>query len=145
MMALHSFLPFLQESKGLSHQQILSFYLTAGCLSSLGSHLFSVMNKSRWMVGGLGASGAIYALVAACAYFHPESRIGIMFVPINFKMKELFPCIVAMDVIGLALKWRHLDHACHLSGALIGYLYAMYGISLWSQIQHDLFHYRKKL
>jgi membrane associated rhomboid family serine protease len=65
MMALNSFMPFLQESKGLSTEQIVAFYLSAGILSSLGSHVFSAFNASRAVIGGLGASGAIWAFLTA--------------------------------------------------------------------------------
>lgn len=44
--------------------ETLSFYLSAGVLASLASHLFSSFIPGRAISGGLGASGAIYGLVA---------------------------------------------------------------------------------
>lgn len=64
MMALNGFLPTFQQSSGFSTEQTLAFYLSAGAVSAFGSHLYSALAPGRAVIGSLGASGAIWALLA---------------------------------------------------------------------------------
>jgi rhomboid-like protein len=59
-------------------------------------------------------------------------------------MKEAVPLFVGLDVLGLLFKWKSFDHAAHLSGAAIGWLYAMYGMPAWSDVQLYLYKLRTK-
>lgn len=63
MMALNGFLPGFMDATNMSAEQGFAFYLSAGVLSSFASHLFSVMYPWRAVVGSLGASGAVWALL----------------------------------------------------------------------------------
>jgi membrane associated rhomboid family serine protease len=64
MMALNSLMPFCQESQGLSPEQGLGLYLAAGVFSSFCSHLYALTVTGNILIGSLGASGAIWGLVA---------------------------------------------------------------------------------
>ena len=90
MMALTSFYPYFAAAGKFSTPEALSFYLSAGVLSSLASHLLSSAIPARALAGGLGASGAIYGLVAGSCYFNPSGKIGIMFIPYSFEVWNTF-------------------------------------------------------
>ena len=145
MMALNGFFPLFQYSAGLSPEQTLAFYLSAGAISGLGSHLYAALMPSRAFIGSLGASGAVWALLAGSTLFNPKSHVGIMFIPgISFTMEELVPVMIGLDIMGLLLRWSTFDHAAHLTGAAFGFAYSLYGPKWWAEVQSELLEYRRR-
>ncbi|MBL3548663.1 MULTISPECIES: rhomboid family intramembrane serine protease [Chryseobacterium] len=77
--------------------------------------------KSRMM----GASGAIFGVVAAFATLYPDSKIGIMFIPVPIKVKYLLPIIVVVSIyLGVSGNGGGIAHLAHVGGALVGWLLA---------------------
>ncbi|MBB6332664.1 membrane associated rhomboid family serine protease [Chryseobacterium sediminis] len=73
----------------------------------------------------LGASGAIFGVVAAFATLYPDSKIGIMFIPVPIKVKYLLPIIVVVSVyLGVSGNGGGIAHLAHVGGALVGWLLA---------------------
>lgn len=73
----------------------------------------------------LGASGAIFGVVAAFATLYPDSKIGIMFIPVPIKVKYLLPIIVVISVyLGVSGNGGGITHLAHVGGALVGWLLA---------------------
>lgn len=73
----------------------------------------------------LGASGAIFGVVAAFATLYPDSKIGIMFIPIPIKVKYLLPIIVVISIyLGISGNGGGIAHLAHVGGALVGWLLA---------------------
>ncbi|KAJ3348537.1 hypothetical protein HDU91_006546 [Kappamyces sp. JEL0680] len=143
MLAVSSFLPFFERSSHVSTEQSLAVYLSAGILSSLASHYYSALIPGRAFIGSLGASGAIWALVAGGALANPHQTVSLVFLPFyEFKLETLVPLLLALDLVGLVRGWRLFDHAAHLGGALVGYAYCTYGVPLWYQLQERLFYQR---
>lgn len=75
----------------------------------------------------VGASGAIFGVVAAFSLLFPNAELIFMFIPFPIKAKYLFPLIV---VGSLFLGIRQYDgdnvaHFAHLGGALIGALWIL--------------------
>lgn len=72
----------------------------------------------------LGASGAIYGIMAAFAFFYPNEEMVFMFIPYPIKAKYLVPVIVAIDLIfGLSnLEGDPIAHFAHLGGAVTGFV-----------------------
>ncbi|KAI8920861.1 hypothetical protein DFJ77DRAFT_496068 [Powellomyces hirtus] len=138
MYALMGFAPLLQDRALGSTEQLVAFYLSAAVLASLGSHLVSVLwlNRFRPARPSLGASGAIWAILAGCATIFPHLPVGIIFLPgIQFTMGDLVPAMVALDLVGLFRNWLMFDHAAHLAGAAFGYLYITHGRVWWNKLQ----------
>ena len=72
----------------------------------------------------LGASGAVFGIVAGFSTLFPNSEIFMMFIPFPIKAKYLFPIVV---FISLFLGIRQLDgdniaHFAHVGGALVGWI-----------------------
>ncbi|KAA2221609.1 rhomboid family intramembrane serine protease [Chryseobacterium sediminis] len=73
----------------------------------------------------VGASGAIFGVVAAFATLYPDSKIGIMFIPVPIKVKYLLPIIVVVSVyLGVSGNGGGIAHLAHVGGALVGWLLA---------------------
>lgn len=128
MVALYSFGRMLHEKMG--REQFLAFYLSAGLLSSGGSHI--VRSFRRDFSRSLGASGAIFAVAAGCAH-QPDVRVSLIFLPfLSVPIRFALPAMMTYDMIGLIKRWPTFDHAAHLAGAMSGYvLYAASMRHIW--------------
>jgi membrane associated rhomboid family serine protease len=73
----------------------------------------------------VGASGAIFGVVAAFATLYPDAKIGIMFIPIPVKVKYVLPIIVLGSVwLGVTGNAGGIAHLAHVGGALVGFILA---------------------
>ncbi|PTT34800.1 rhomboid family intramembrane serine protease [Chryseobacterium sp. HMWF028] len=73
----------------------------------------------------VGASGAIFGVIAAFATLYPDAKIGIMFIPVPVKVKYLLPIIVVGSVyLGVSGNGGGIAHLAHVGGALVGWLLA---------------------
>ncbi|MDR6371608.1 membrane associated rhomboid family serine protease [Chryseobacterium bernardetii] len=73
----------------------------------------------------VGASGAIFGVVAAFATLYPDAKIGIMFIPVPMKVKYLLPIIVVVSIyLGVSGNGGGIAHLAHVGGALVGWLLA---------------------
>ncbi|XP_046393870.1 presenilins-associated rhomboid-like protein, mitochondrial [Ischnura elegans] len=124
MYVLHSFSTGAVASLG--KEQFLGFYLSAGVISSFTSYLHKVSIASNSL--SLGASGAIMAILGYVCTVHPDTKLGIIFLPMySFSADTAIKVIVALDAIGVIMGWRFFDHAAHLGGALFGISWALWG------------------
>lgn len=75
----------------------------------------------------VGASGAIFGIIAAFATLYPNAEIGIMFIPIPVKVKYVLPVIIIGSIfLGVTGKGGNIAHLAHVGGALVGFLLALY-------------------
>lgn len=88
----------------------------------------------------LGASGAIYGLLAAFAFMFPNAELALMFIPVPIKAKYFVPgWILLFDVIygifgtSLGFGTSGFGHFAHLGGALIGFIMVYF----WNKNQFD--------
>lgn len=77
---------------------------------------------------GLGASGAIYGVMAGYAYYNPNARVSFFFL-IPLKAKYLVPLMMGVSLYA-AIRNDPQDtvgHVVHLGGGLVGFLYLYFG------------------
>jgi rhomboid-like protein len=127
MYALHSFAPPLMASIGM--EQFIAVYLSSGMFSSLFSRyvrpMVSVPNQ-----GSLGASGALFAVLAVFAALHPDDRLQLIFLPmVTFTAMQGLLGMMAFDAGCLLLGRTMFDHSAHLGGAFAGLVYARFMMS----------------
>nr|WP_314494715.1 rhomboid family intramembrane serine protease [uncultured Chryseobacterium sp.] len=73
----------------------------------------------------VGASGAIFGVIAAFATLYPEAKIGIMFIPIPVKVKYVLPVIIVGSIVlGVTGNVGGIAHLAHVGGAVTGYILA---------------------
>jgi membrane associated rhomboid family serine protease len=76
----------------------------------------------------VGASGAIYGLIVATAYYFPEAKFQIFPIPIPISAKYLVPLMIVFELY-LGYKQYASDniaHYAHLGGALFGAILLFY-------------------
>lgn len=73
----------------------------------------------------VGASGAIFGVIAAFATLYPDAKIGIMFIPIPVKVKYVLPIIVVGSIyLGVFGEGGNIAHLAHVGGAIVGFILA---------------------
>lgn len=73
----------------------------------------------------VGASGAIFGVIAAFATLYPEARIGIMFIPIPVKVKYVLPIVIIVSIgLGVTGNVGGIAHLAHVGGAIVGFILA---------------------
>lgn len=97
--------------------------------SVLGDSGFSNFVQS-FMIPAVGASGAIYGLLAAFAFLFPNAELFLMFIPIPVKAKYFVPILVLLDlfsgITGSSIMGGGIAHFAHVGGALFGILMVWY-------------------
>lgn len=81
----------------------------------------------------IGASGAIYGLLAAFAFMFPNAELALLFIPIPIRAKYFVPGILAIDLF-LGFNGQSIfgagstgiAHFAHVGGALTGFLMMWY-------------------
>lgn len=77
---------------------------------------------------GLGASGAIYGLIAGIAYTYPNMEVRLLLFPVPMKMKWYALMLAVFAVVqGMErVEGDSVGHLAHLSGMLVGFLIMIY-------------------
>ncbi len=75
----------------------------------------------------LGASGAVFGVVAAFSTMFPNAKLMFLFIPFPIKAKYLFPGIIVVSLyLGFSGSMGGVAHFAHIGGALVGFLMALY-------------------
>ena len=121
----------------MGSKRFLFYYLFVG-LGAAGLHLavhhWSVLqNGMLFDTQMLGASGAVYGVMAAFAMFFPNQQLMLMFPPIPIAAKYLVVGLVVIDLFsGLSGHRTGIAHFAHIGGAFFGVLLILY----WRKFQH---------
>jgi membrane associated rhomboid family serine protease len=114
---LWSFAPYMINNL-LGNEQFWAVYLAGGMFASLASTINQTLTSK--FHPSLGASGAIYTLVALLTMAAPHTKINLFFV-LPLELWQGMSAMVLFDIIGLFFYKRFpLDHAAHLGGAAFG-------------------------
>lgn len=88
-----------------------------------------VLGKANLKFNGamLGASGAIMGILAAFGVMYPNAKLGIIFLPFQFKAKYFIPFYMAIEIfLGVnEFSWDNIAHFAHIGGAIVGFLLMM--------------------
>lgn len=107
----------------LGPKRFLQIYLLGGFLAGVAWY-FSVMGQES--LGLQGASGAVFAIVAAFATLYPNRPITMLIffvLPLTILAKYMAMAYVAISVIYLLAKSGDVAHISHLAGLGVGFFY----------------------
>lgn len=107
-------------------KKFLIFYLICGIGASLANYFINpLFMEVPLNVPTIGASGAVYGVLVAFAYFFPERYIYIYFM-IPVKAKYLIIFYIALEVFyTISMQNTGIAHLAHLGGAVVGFVYLL--------------------
>jgi membrane associated rhomboid family serine protease len=117
--------------------RFLQYYFLTG----VGAGLINVVvravpvlwGKAPYDIPTIGASGAIFGVLIACAIMFPDRQVYLFPIPIKLTMRWLVIIMTALEFLGtFGLGGDDISHVCHLGGMLVGYLYLRRGSLLYS-------------
>jgi membrane associated rhomboid family serine protease len=117
--------------------RFLRYYLLTG----VGAGLINVAVKTVPALLGhgfskvptIGASGAIFGILIACAILFPDRRVYIIPFPVAISMRTVVIIMTVLTFLGtFGLGDDQVSHLCHLGGMLVGYVYLRRGSFLYS-------------
>ena len=111
----------------LGKQRFLILYLACGIGAAIISQLVDDFIFREVFLGALvGASGAIYGLLAAFAIMFPNFKIMLIFLPVPIAAKFFVPVLLLIDLTGgftgFSIFGQNIAHFAHIGGAIIGFL-----------------------
>jgi len=123
MLVLWMFGSELQEKWG--GRKFLYFYL--GCGSATGLVIFLFNLNFAYTQPTLGASGAIYSLLAAYLLYWPDRYLLLMFiVPVKVKYVVLILAFISLLLLLGEQGFTRVSHIAHLGGFVVGYITVKY-------------------
>ena len=85
----------------------------------------------------MGASGAIFGILAAFAVMFPNVELMLIFLPIPIKAKYFIPIYAAIELfMGIGnFSGDNIAHFAHLGGAIVGFIL----IKIWKNNQFKMY------
>ena len=132
MFGLYMFGPPLEYNWG--PKRFLFYYLVTG-FGALVLHFGVEYYQMNFMgypselgdIPMVGASGAIFGLLAGYGLLYPENELQLLFPPIPIKAKYFVLMYAGVELyLGVSGRQIGIAHFAHLGGALFGFLLIMY-------------------
>jgi membrane associated rhomboid family serine protease len=124
MFAVYMFGAALEYRMG--HQKFLLYYLICGfgaLLLQLGTQYIEINYYGGSPGFMLGASGAVFGLLAGFATYFPEERLMLLFPPIPMKARTFVLLYAALELyLGISGAQAGVAHFAHLGGAIAGFI-----------------------
>ncbi len=123
MFALYMFGSALESYFG--PKRFLFFYFFTGFGAVILYTFVQYLTGTSYSV--VGASGAVFGLLAGFGTLFPNTRIMLLFPPIPLKAKYFVLIYAAIELfLGVSGRSTGVAHFAHLGGALFGYLLIVY-------------------
>lgn len=103
----------------LGTKRFWAYYLICGIGSALVNQLITFMGII-YPAQLVGASGAIYGVMAAAAYFFPNNKLFIIPIPFPIKLKYLVGFYTVIEMYSGITSVDGVAHFAHLGGILVG-------------------------
>jgi membrane associated rhomboid family serine protease len=83
---------------------------------------------SLYNTPAVGASGAVYGVLAAFGLYFKDAKLALIFVPIPIAAKYFIPVMILGDLFFGMTKYSvgNIAHFAHIGGALIGFIIAYF-------------------
>lgn len=132
MLALWSFGRVLERVWG--NRRFLIFFIGCGVGAAIISMLVDSFVLGKPFYGYMvGASGAIYGVLAAFALLFPNFKIILLFLPVPIAAKYFVPVLLLIDLTagftGFTIFGYNIAHFAHVGGAIVGFIL----VQAWSR------------
>lgn len=118
MMGLYFLGPWVESALGA--KRFLTLYLVCGLIASAPQVFFT-----QGMV--LGASGAVYGVLAAFATMFPNVQLQLLIPPIPVKAKYLALIFIGVGIFSeITGSQPGIGHIAHIAGAVLGFIMIKY-------------------
>lgn len=118
-------------SQGISFTEILHGNFDA-VPAKFGNNAQEIANiLSTPMVG---ASGALFGVVAAFSALYPNAEMYIMFIPFPIKAKILLPIVIIGSLFLGINNYGNIAHFAHIGGAIVGFIL----IKIWGRNRYRI-------
>lgn len=110
----------------LGSQRFFIVYFASGLgAAALQLFVYHLQGEPAQMVG---ASGAIFGILAAFSVMFPNVEMMMIFLPIPIKAKYMVPIFAVLELFfGVAgFKFDNIAHFAHLGGAIVGFIIIMF-------------------
>lgn len=129
MLSLYFFGPQLEAAWGT--KKFLFYYLATGLgawVISTGITYFQLQGTADFdLYHSVGASGAIFGILAGFGYMFPNAIIQMIFPPIPMKAKYFVLIFGGLELFyGVRGMQTGIAHFAHVGGAVIGFMILMY-------------------
>jgi membrane associated rhomboid family serine protease len=92
----------------------------------------------------IGASGAIYGILIACAILFPDRQVFLFPLPIAIPMRWFVAIMAGIEFFSeFRTSGDNVSHISHLGGMLIGYIYLRRG-SFFSGVRNEISDYQRR-
>jgi membrane associated rhomboid family serine protease len=113
--------PALEEMLGRA--RYLGLYVGGAIVSALVWHVFNLDTDEPI----IGASGAVFAVIAAIGTAAPRERVTVLvfyILPVTLSLRVVAVVACAVEAAQIVLGWMpEVAHSAHLGGAAFGFLY----------------------
>ncbi|MBK7808115.1 MAG: rhomboid family intramembrane serine protease [Saprospiraceae bacterium] len=114
MLGLYFLGPWVESSLG--HKRFLILYLASGFVASIAQVI-----ATQGII--VGASGAVYGVLAAFATMFPNVELMLLFPPIPIKAKYMALGLILIGLFsGVTGAQAGIGHFAHIGGAVLGFL-----------------------
>ncbi|MDZ7899146.1 MAG: rhomboid family intramembrane serine protease [Arcicella sp.] len=136
MMGLYFFGPVLEQTLGKN--KFLILYFGAGLGGVFLNGLINYLEISKLLPSSIeyqiqmatpmiGASGAIFGILAAFTKLFPNIKMMIFPIPFEIKAKYLIPLYAAFEIYsGFFRKDSNIGHFAHIGGLIVGIILIIY-------------------
>jgi len=110
------------------------YFLTgigAGIINLLVNSVPLLWGKALSDTPTIGASGAVFGVLLACAILFPDRQVRFFFA-ISMSMRMFMIFMIALEFLGTIGSGDNISHFCHFGGMLVGYVYLRRGSFLYS-------------
>ena len=110
----------------------MKLYFLSGIIGALSWLFFNLESKSPV----IGASGAVFGVMAAAALLLPDMKILLLFPPVVLKVKTLVICLAVIEIVMLNQLHSGIAHLAHLGGLLGGFIFIKKYLNRGGQRSH---------
>ena len=109
----------------LGSKRFAIYYLLCGIGSAAFHQLFAILGIVGF-ASVVGASGAIYGVMAAAAFYFPDAKMFIIPFPFPIKLKWLVALFAGYDLFSGLTSMDGVAHFAHIGGLVIGLVILFY-------------------